>query len=96
VPTVALAYSLKTQGVFETCDMGEYVVDPRSLGTEEVVERLWQCWQRRDEARETLRGALEGTIRRAEEQIDRMLAILGLGSPALRHVSGPQSERVTG
>ena len=32
VPTAAIAYSLKTQGVFESCGVGDAVCDPRVRG----------------------------------------------------------------
>ena len=60
VPCAAIAYSLKFQGVFETCAQGARVADPRKLDTEETVEHLWHscseraaaafCWDARPKA----------------------------------------------
>ncbi len=62
VPTAALAYSLKTQGVFETCGVGHGVVDPRVLDTPTAVEALWAAWSARVATAATLRGQL-GAVR---------------------------------
>src|SRR5262249_22800318 len=63
VPTAAVAYSLKTRGVFETCGQGEHVADPRDLETQSVVERLFASWN----ARETSRRELTQTLPRVLE-----------------------------
>ena len=54
VPASAIAYSLKTQGIFETCDQGDHVADPRDLDTIDVIEKLEQSYKNRDEARISL------------------------------------------
>lgn len=74
VPAAAIAYSPKTLGVFETCGQGAHVADPRTLDTEDMVEHLWQSWLTREEARQSLRAALPGVLRRAEEQMDIIIA----------------------
>ena len=74
VPAAAIAYSPKTLGVFETCAQGAHVADPRHCDTDEVVERLWQSWSARDDARESLQAALPAVLRRAEEQMDAIVA----------------------
>lgn len=75
IPSAAVAYSPKALGVFECCGQGEHVVDPRALGTEEVVERLWWSWNSRGEARRALRGALPAVLNRAERQMDRIAGL---------------------
>ena len=72
-PAAAIASSPKTLGVFETCGQGAHVADPRQLDTGEVVERLWQSWAAREEARRSLRAALPAVLRRAEEQMDAIV-----------------------
>ena len=74
VPAAAIAYSPKTLGVFETCGQGAHVADPRQLDTGEVVERLWQSWAAREKARESLQATLPAVLRRAEEQMDAIVA----------------------
>jgi len=47
VACAAIAYSKKTLGVFETCGAGDQVADPRSSGTEDVIERLVDSYRSR-------------------------------------------------
>jgi len=72
VATAAIAYSPKTLGVFESCGQGEHVADPRSLGTNEVVDRLWKSWESRRGAKASIAAALPTTIARAKDQMDRI------------------------
>jgi colanic acid/amylovoran biosynthesis protein len=74
VPTAAIAYSMKTRGVFESCDQGSHVADPRDLDTADVVDRLWSSWLARTTARETLRAALPRVLAKAAEQMDSVIA----------------------
>ncbi len=75
VPTAAVAYSIKTQGVFETCGQGEHVADPRTLSTEDVVEKLWRSWEGRGAARESLRKELPRTAGAATAQMDAIARV---------------------
>lgn len=54
VPTVAIAYSDKSQGVFETAGASDRVVDPRVLGAREVVDRVVATIAEREGMREAL------------------------------------------
>lgn len=74
VPTAAIAYSVKTRGVFETCGQGRYVADPRTLDTKETVEHLWQAWLARDDARKSLTKNLPRVLEQAERQMDDIVA----------------------
>lgn len=83
VPTAAIAYSLKTAGVFETCSVGDAVVDPRELGTEAAVERLWEVWQDRERHRAILSREQPSMRARTADQMDRIFAAaLGLSGPS--------------
>jgi polysaccharide pyruvyl transferase WcaK-like protein len=73
VPTAAVAYSDKTKGVFESCGQGNHVVDPRQLGTEEILEVLWRSWVERDESRQSIRACLPGVLEVAEAQMDSIV-----------------------
>lgn len=77
VPTAAIAYSVKTAGVFETCSVGDAVVDPRELGTDEVVEGLWGIWQDRERHRSILSREAPGMAVRTADQMDRIFAACG-------------------
>jgi polysaccharide pyruvyl transferase WcaK-like protein len=74
VPAAAIAYSDKTQGVFETCGQGAHVADLRRLDTDEVVSHLWRSWEQRDEARASLREQLPGVLAQVEAQMDAIVA----------------------
>lgn len=74
VPAAAVAYSDKTLGVFETCGQGGEVVDPRVHDTEEVVERLWDSYQRRDSIRASLAERLPAVLAKANQQMDEIAA----------------------
>lgn len=54
VPTAAIAYSVKTQGVFETCGLGDCVADPRALDTPAAASALFAAWSARAAAAATL------------------------------------------
>jgi colanic acid/amylovoran biosynthesis protein WcaK/AmsJ len=76
VPCAAIAYSLKTAGVFESCGQGGHVADPRRQTTEEVVEQLWASWENRDLARRQLSDALVGVFQTANSQMDTLVRLL--------------------
>jgi polysaccharide pyruvyl transferase WcaK-like protein len=69
VPTAAIAYSLKTAGVFESCGQEPCVIDPRKLETAAAVEMLWSCWQSREEARSLLQQRLAAVMTTASTQM---------------------------
>jgi colanic acid/amylovoran biosynthesis protein len=58
VPTAAVAYSDKTLGVFDTCNQGNQVFDPRTLGTDAVIDGLLQSFIDRNSIRESLAVSL--------------------------------------
>lgn len=74
VPTSAIAYSLKTQGVFETCGQGDHVVDPRYLSTEDVVAGLFNSFRQKENTKGNLAAHLPDVKRRAEMQMDQISA----------------------
>jgi polysaccharide pyruvyl transferase WcaK-like protein len=69
VPTAAIAYSIKTLGVFETCDQGLHVIDPRTHSCDEVVDRLWESFQARHEAQRSLAQVLPAVTRAAHDEL---------------------------
>ncbi len=70
VPTAALAYSGKTEGVFETCGMGDQVADLRRLDSHGALDRVWSSWTARDRLRDRLAEALPGVLQSAADQMD--------------------------
>jgi len=81
VPTAAIAYSVKTQGVFETCGVGHCVVDPRVLDTPVAVEALWAAWSARAAAGEALRARI-GAVRAEAAAPFHALGATPASSPA--------------
>ena len=65
VPTAGVAYSAKTQGVFETCGVGDAVVDPRALDTATAVEALFAVWAERAAFGERVRAVVDVVCRQA-------------------------------
>jgi polysaccharide pyruvyl transferase WcaK-like protein len=70
VPATVLAYSPKPFGVFESCDLGEHVVDLRALDTRAAIDRLATEFANRKETCTSLATALPGVLARAEKQLD--------------------------
>lgn len=72
-PTATISYSDKALGVFESCGVGDEVVDPRLLGTEEVTACCIQSFLRRKQTLEILKVEIPKVKRIAEEQIQDIL-----------------------
>lgn len=81
VPTSAVAYSLKTQGVFETCGLGQTVVDPRTHDTSHCVEALLDLFDRRNELSATLARHLPAVKQQAETQMHEIVSHIRTLSP---------------
>lgn len=75
VPASAISYSPKTLGVFETCDQGEHVADPRELETEALLERLVWSWNNRESAQRSLAAALPRVARLCRSQMEELVAM---------------------
>ena len=73
VATAALAYSLKTRGVFATCGMAGSVVDLRESTAADAVTRLQQLWHRRQETAAKLAERLPAVRARASQQLDEIV-----------------------
>ena len=73
VPTAALAYSLKTRGVFKTCEAEESVVDLRESGEDATLEQLLHLWRCRGEAAAVLTRTLPRVRAVATHQLDEIV-----------------------
>ncbi len=62
VPAAGVAYTDKARGVFETCDQGYSVIDPRRAGTEETIQMLLHSYRDRDSVRAALRPSLDRVL----------------------------------
>jgi colanic acid/amylovoran biosynthesis protein len=76
VPTAAISYSDKTLGVFETCNQGDHVHDPRALEEGEMIERLLCSYHDRHLARMSLARRLPHVLHQAEAQMDEICSFL--------------------
>jgi len=70
VPTASIAYSDKTRGVFETCDQGSQIIDPRTGNTAQCLGRLQEVFVQRQDGRRTLAEALARLKARLHIQMD--------------------------
>jgi colanic acid/amylovoran biosynthesis protein WcaK/AmsJ len=75
VPGAALAYSVKTRGVFATCGQEEHVADLRSATTEAAIASVVASWRARETARESLAARLPATLAAADRQMDEVVAV---------------------
>jgi colanic acid/amylovoran biosynthesis protein len=73
VPTAAVAYSLKTLGVFETCGQADQVVDLRQMGSADIIEALIAMFRNRNETRNRLLARVPAVVTRASDQIRQVL-----------------------
>jgi polysaccharide pyruvyl transferase WcaK-like protein len=73
VATAALAYSLKTRGVFATCGMGEAVVDLREAAVADALTHLQQLWRHRQEDAAKLAQHLPAVRHAASRQLDEIV-----------------------
>jgi polysaccharide pyruvyl transferase WcaK-like protein len=68
VPAAAVAYSLKTRGVFATCGQADSVADGRHQDDDEALHTLWASFEDRAQRRETLAARLPD-VRRSAQQV---------------------------
>jgi len=73
VATAALAYSLKTRGVFATCAMADAVVDLRESTVPEALASLLQLWDRRQHDAAVLGRHLPDVRKAASRQLDEIV-----------------------
>lgn len=74
IPSAAIAYSLKTRGVFASCGVGDAVADPRHLETGDALACLWRAWENRALDRALLAEWLPRVKDQHRQQIEVILA----------------------
>lgn len=79
-PASAYAYSDKTRGVFETCGVGDQVVDARACGGEEAVEQLMAGFHARASTQSLLQEHATGTVAQSREQLRDILQVVRAGT----------------
>jgi colanic acid/amylovoran biosynthesis protein len=89
IPTVAVAYSRKFRGVFESVGVGDCVIDAAEADTEPAVRRTLELFDRRRMTSAPLRA----NVAAAKEQLERLFAeLLPSGSPLRLGRGEDQSE----
>jgi polysaccharide pyruvyl transferase WcaK-like protein len=73
-PAAAVAYSIKTRGVFATCGQEERVADARFLDEDEILDVLLRSWDEREKTKAELEDVIPGVINGATAQMDTVLA----------------------
>jgi colanic acid/amylovoran biosynthesis protein len=76
VPTVAIAYSDKTRGVFDTAGVGDCVVDPRSDAATEIVDRTMMHLLEKRAVRARLESRMPGVRRQLSAQFQALLGAI--------------------
>jgi len=81
-PAAALSYSPKFRGVFESCGIGERVIDLAAVDAEEGPARLIEAFDARDSDRVRLEAAMPGVSAMVEAQLDSVAAFALEGASA--------------
>lgn len=76
VPAAAVAYSLKTRGVFARAGQAEAVVDLRSMTGRDALARLLALWDQREQHADRLAGALPHVKVAAATQMDEIASVV--------------------
>ena len=87
VPTAALAYSLKTKGVFQTCQQEDSVADSRYMTEDEALATILQSWERRS----LTQARLPALIAEVQQQATLQMASILTGCEARSNASGRRS-----
>lgn len=75
-PVCTISYSDKALGVFETCGVGNCVIDPRELGTEEVVQATIESLNGRALTKSLLEKNLPAVKKLAYQQMEEISNML--------------------
>ncbi|MZK52737.1 polysaccharide pyruvyl transferase family protein [Clostridium beijerinckii] len=75
VPTVAIAYEKKTNGIMETVELSDYVVEIDTITTKELIKKIDQCFGNRESISKNLQ---ERIIEIKSDIIEKSKFIKGL------------------
>jgi colanic acid/amylovoran biosynthesis protein len=76
VPTVAISYSHKTQGIMDLMQQGERVVSIAALTADDCLRRLRGTWQSRQQVAEALRARLPDVQLLSERNVEMLRSLL--------------------
>jgi len=72
VPTSAISYSDKTKGVFDTCEQGKHVIDPRINDTDEAVQLLINSYKVMNETKRSMSPHIQKVINSADKMMQEI------------------------
>jgi colanic acid/amylovoran biosynthesis protein len=73
IPAVALAYSKKFRGVYDSIEAADLVIDGRSCDLESSINRICELFEHREQVRVTLRPKVEEASQRIWDTFRSML-----------------------
>ena len=82
VVACALAYSLKTKGVFASCELESAAVDLRRLSAEDAIDQALWTWRNRHSLKATLANALPSVKELCQQQFDDIVGVLPFAEAA--------------
>jgi polysaccharide pyruvyl transferase WcaK-like protein len=82
VVACALAYSLKTRGVFASCGLADAAVDLRHLAAGDAIEQVLWTWRNRRSLSTTLATKLPQVAAQCQQQFDEIVGILPFAEAA--------------
>lgn len=72
VPTSAISYSDKTKGVFDTCEQGKHVIDPRINDTDEAVHLLINSYKEMNETKLSMSQHIQKVLIGADKMMQEL------------------------
>lgn len=80
-PALALAYSPKTQGVFDSCGQGHRVADLRTHGVDSVEAQVMDLWRTRNRVANQLAAAVPAVVRQSTAPFEAIATMVTGGQP---------------
>jgi colanic acid/amylovoran biosynthesis protein len=75
VPAIALSYSDKFKGVWQSINMQELVADPRQLDEREIIRVIGEAFEKREQLRQQLRQTIPNVKQQIIVRLQEILAI---------------------
>ncbi|MFQ3544390.1 polysaccharide pyruvyl transferase family protein [Halobacillus rhizosphaerae] len=62
IPTVAINYEHKTQGIMESLNLSKYVIDINDITPESIIEKASLCWEHKEQLKEVLESDIDDVV----------------------------------
>jgi polysaccharide pyruvyl transferase WcaK-like protein len=82
IATCSLSYSLKTQGVFESCGAGDAACDLRDASAEQALEHALSTWRNRERVSRSIASELPHVMAQCDRQLDEIASSLRFAEAA--------------